>query len=80
MLEKSFTDCTSPFWTAKEAARYLKISPTTLYAYCYPKKPKNSKRARVATMPPPFRRIGRGLIRFPIAEFKAWANQLDYPA
>lgn len=70
----------SPFWTAKEAAAYLKISTSTLYRYCQ-RKPEadGSTRTRLTTNPPPFRRAGRNVLRFPTNEFIAWCHQYDSP-
>jgi len=65
------------FWSAKEAARYLGISTGTLYGYVR-FKPKTKGEHRVSA--PPFRRIGRNCIKFPIAEFIEWANRFDTPA
>jgi len=64
------------FWTAKEAADYLVIHVNTLYGYCR-FKPNKTTRLRVSV--PPFRRIGRNVLRFPIDEFKEWANRFDQP-
>ena len=62
------------FWTAKEAASYLGISTQTLYDYVK-FKPRSEKRVAA----PPFRRIGRNTLRFPIQEFVEWANRFDSP-
>lgn len=64
------------FWTAKEAADYLGIATSTLYEYVR-FKPNESSQHRVAA--PPFRRIGRNCLRFPITEFQEWANRFDVP-
>jgi hypothetical protein len=77
-MEKKPPEPASPFWSTKEAARYLKISPVTLYEWCRIDARKK-RPCRLVTNPPPFRRMARNVIRFPIEEFKAWANQLDYP-
>jgi len=66
------------FWTPKEAADYLEISVFTLYEYIRPQNPKSS-RAKLRTSTPPFRRLSRNVIRFPITEFKAWAERFDHP-
>ena len=66
------------FWTPKQAADYLEISVFTLYEYIRPKR-RNSHRAKLRTSTPPFRRLGRNVIRFPIVEFKAWAERFDHP-
>jgi len=68
----------SPFWTAKEAAAYLKISTSTLYRYCRRKTEQNNEpQTKLTTNPPPFRRAGRNVLRFPIDEFRAWCHQYD---
>lgn len=63
------------FWTAKEAAAYLAINVRTLYGYC---RCKPNGKTRIAI--PPFRRIGRNVLRFPVAEFKEWTERFDNPA
>ena len=50
--------------TAKEAAGYLGIHYRTLYKYI--RKGRGFK--------PPFRRFGKGNYRFPVEEFKQWAD------
>ena len=70
----------SPFWTAKEAASYLKISTSTLYRYCRRKPDADGNpQTRLLTNTPPFRRTGRNVLRFPIDEFRAWCHQYDSP-
>lgn len=64
------------FWTAKEAAAYVRINVETLRGYCRYKPSKKSK-YRIAI--PPFRRIGRNKLLFPIAEFKEWTRRFDTP-
>ena len=63
------------FWTAKEAADYVGVNVRTLYQWCQ-FKPGGKQRVSI----PPFRRIGRNVLRFPIAEFTEWANRFDVPA
>ena len=55
-----------PWFTAKEAADYIGVTPTTLYSYIKMRK----------NRPPVFRLAGKpkGVWRFPRAEFIAWAN------
>ena len=62
------------FWTVKQAASYLAIAPVTLWKWL---RFKPTKKDRIAT--PPFRRIGRGTIRIPVAAFKEWASRYDSP-
>lgn len=63
------------FWTAKEAADYLGIATATLYSYVrYRPRPREQRQSI-----PPFRRIGRNVLRFPIIEFVEWANRFDMP-
>ena len=70
----------SPFWTAKEAAAYLKVSTDTIYRYCKRKTDiGRHPQTHLTTNPPPFRRSGRNVLRFPIEEFKAWCHQYDSP-
>lgn len=64
------------FWTAKEAAAYVRISVDTLYGYC---RYKPSKKSTVRIAIPPFRRIGRNKLLFPVAEFKEWTRRFDTP-
>lgn len=65
------------FWTAKEAARYARIATRTLYNYCrYKPTKKSSHRVDV----PPFRRIGRNKLLFPIDAFKEWLARFDVPS
>lgn len=61
------------FWKPKQAAEYLQISTQTLYSYCAPYKHWKRKSKPIGP-PPPFRRFGRNVIRFPIREFKEWAE------
>ena len=55
-----------PWFTAKEAADYLGVTPVTLYSYVKLRKNK----------PPVFRLAGKpkGVLRFPREEFIQWAN------
>ena len=79
-MQQNANGVTRQFWTAKEAALYFGISVTTLLDYCKGKRRVSPQpRAKLTTNPPPFRRTGRGVIRFPVDEFKAWCRQLDYP-
>jgi hypothetical protein len=64
------------FWTAKEAAAYVRISVETLYGYC---RYKPSKKSQHRVNVPPFRRIGRNKLLFPITEFKEWTRRFDMP-
>ncbi len=64
------------FWNSKQAANYLNVTVQTLYAYCHG--PKNGT-AKLIGQPPPFRRLGRNCVRFPIVEFKQWAETWDQP-
>ena len=66
------------FWTAKEAAEYLEISTSTLYEYIRPRPRKNTP-SKLRTSVPPYRRLGRNVIRFPIKEFVEWASRFDHP-
>jgi len=54
------------FWTPKEAARWLQVSAWVIYGYTRKRKKRKN--------PPPMIRLSRSIIRFPIDEFKAWAN------
>ncbi len=60
------------FWTAKEAAAYLQVSTTTLYAWCGGYKWK--KVSKLVGPKPPFKKFARNVMRFPIVEFKQWAD------
>lgn len=62
----------SRFWTAKQAAHHVGIHVSTLYEYCRVK-----SHGRIPA--PPFRRIGKRILRFPIVEFTEWANRFDSP-
>jgi len=55
-----------PWFTAKEAADYIGVTPTTLYSYIKMRK----------NRPPVFRLAGKpkGVWRFPREEFIQWAN------
>ena len=64
------------FWTAKEAAAYVGVHVRTLYDWCN-FKPGKTTGQRISI--PPFRRLGRNLLRFPIDEFKEWADRFDSP-
>ncbi len=66
------------FWTTKEAADYLGIAQSTLYEYIRPNARRNQT-TKLRTSTPPYRRFGRNVIRFPIIEFKAWADRFDHP-
>lgn len=66
----------SDWWTVKEAAAYIRVSPITLWAWLRFKPSKRSPN-RIST--PPFRRIGRKTIRIPVAAFKEWASRYDSP-
>lgn len=66
------------FWTPKQAADYLEISTSTLYEYIRARPRKNAP-SKLRTSTPPFRRLSRNVIRFPITEFKAWAERFDHP-
>ncbi len=72
------TDDGEEFWTPKEAAAYLRISTSTLYEYLRAR-PRNGNPSKLRTSVPPFRRLGRNVIRFPITKFKAWAGRYDHP-
>ena len=63
------------FWTAKEAANYVGIAVDTLYGYC---RYKPSSKTRISI--PPYRRIGRNVLRFPVKEFIEWTERFDTPA
>lgn len=65
-------------WTPKEAARYLRISTSTLYEYLRAR-PRNGNPSKLRTSVPPFRRLGRNVIRFPVTKFKAWVHRYDHP-
>ena len=54
------------WFTAKEAAEYIGVTPITMYAYCRMRK----------NRPPMFRVAGKskGVLRFPREEFIIWAN------
>ena len=65
------------FWTAKEAAAYISVSVWTLYAMCR-YKPNRKAHLRIDT--PPYRRMGRNILRFPIEEFTEWASRFDVPS
>ena len=57
-----------PWFTAKEAADYLGVTPQTLYTYIRPRKNR-----------PPLFRLGKktkGRLRFPREEFIKWANEV----
>ena len=61
------------FWTVKDAARYLGMRDTTLYAWVNPKGFK--KQSKLSGPPPPVYRFGQHKgIRFPIKEFINWAE------
>ena len=62
------------FWTAKQAAHHVGIHVATLYEYCRVKPKRNGH-----IPSPPFRRIGKRILRFPIVEFKEWASRFDSP-
>lgn len=64
------------FWKPKEAAAYIQVSLQTLYSYCgtHEHWKRRKKAAKPIGPPPPFRRFGRNVIRFPIREFKEWAE------
>ena len=66
------------FWTTKEAADYLGIAQSTLYEYIR-EKPRRNQPSKLRTSTPPYRRFGRNVIRFPILDFKAWADRFDHP-
>lgn len=55
-----------PWFTAKEAAEFIGVTPVTLYSYVKMRKNK----------PPCFRLAGKtkGILRFPREEFIQWAN------
>lgn len=59
------------FWLPKEAARHLRVTVQTLYGYC--------REPQAGNTPPPFRRLGRNCLRFPITEFVEWAETWDQP-
>jgi excisionase family DNA binding protein len=65
-MEISSTSPPHSWLTAKEAAAYLGVTPTTLYSYVKMRK----------NRPPFFRLAGKpqGIIRFPREEFIQWAN------
>lgn len=68
---------TSRFWKPKQAAQYLGISVNTLYYYVRPQKKKYKNAPRLIGPRPPFRRLSRNVIRFPIEAFKQWADRTE---
>lgn len=66
------------FWRPKEAAAYLKIHVNTLYLWLNPAKRSRKYEPLLRGPKPPFRRYGRSCIRFPVNEFKRWANSASF--
>lgn len=67
------------FWSAKEAAAYVQVTVHCLYAWVR-ENGDNKCYSRLIGPPPPVRRFGRNVLRFPVEEFKAWANNFDSPS
>lgn len=65
-MENARTTSYRSWWTAKEAASYIGVTPGTLYGYLKMRK----------NRPPVFRLAGKakGTLRFPREEFIQWAN------
>ena len=65
-MESNGATAQKPWWTAKEAAGYIGVTPSTLYSYLKMRK----------NRPPAFRLAGKpkGSLRFPREEFIQWAN------
>lgn len=65
-MEISKASPEKPWLTAKDAAAYIGVTPTTLYSYLKMRK----------NRPPAFRLAGKpkGVWRFPREEFIQWAN------
>lgn len=65
-MEINGTPPQRPWWTAKQAADYIGVSPGTLRGYLKLRK----------NRPPVFRLAGKpkGALRFPREEFIKWAN------
>ena len=71
---KAKTAVEPEFWTVKDAARYLKLSPSTVYAWIAGPGYKHTRNCRLnGNKRPPFKRFGPFAIRIPIKEFKDWA-------
>ena len=67
------TNSEKRFWTVKDAARYLGMRDTTLYAWLNPTG--GSRQSKLPGPPPPTYRFGQHKgIRFPIKEFIKWAE------
>src|SRR4029077_20073486 len=62
------------FWSPKEAARYLNAHVRTVYQWVAPQQSEKARRTPIDSPPPPFAKLGRRCIRFPIKEFRQWAN------
>ncbi len=65
------------FWSVREAAAYIPVSPLTLYEMIRVASggaPTYKKAKRPITQPPPFRRFGRNKIMIPVEAFKKWAE------
>jgi hypothetical protein len=65
---------TKSYWTIKDAARYINVHASTLYAWLHPEKQVKKGRPP-GSAPPPAYRFGKHAIRIPIDEFKQWAEQ-----
>ena len=77
-MNEAATNGHKRFWSAKEAADYLGIATSTLYEYVRPR-PRKNQPSKLRTSVPPYRRIGRNVLRFPVKEFIAWAERFDHP-
>ena len=66
------------FWTVKEAAAYISVSPTALYDWIRKARGLELRAgqgpAKLLGVPPPYRAFGRNKILVPVQAFKAWAE------
>lgn len=66
------------FWSTKEAAEYLGVTPWTLCCYI---RGKGTGRGvpKLTGGLPPYKRLSRNVIRYPIEPFKNWAHTYNIP-
>jgi predicted DNA-binding transcriptional regulator AlpA len=60
------------YWTVKDAARYLGMTPNTIYSWINPDTQKRPAQLPSGPPPPVYRFGTRQGIRLPIKEFIAW--------
>jgi len=63
------------YWTVKDAARYLNISPVTFYGWLTDQGVKRP--VKLFGSKPPHCRFGVNVIRIPIKEFIEWVNKRE---